>query len=125
MNNNISSNEKEYLVQRIRTQYTEKQHTELDELTALDKRVRRPANIFACIFGAAAALIMGAGMSLVMTDIGRTVGLAEPMAPGIAVGVVGMLMAIVNYPIYKGTLARRRKKYAQQVIALSDRIMKN
>lgn len=123
--NNINSSEKEYLVQRIRTQYTEKQHSGLEELTALDRKVRRPANIFAYTFGAVGALIMGAGMSLVMTDIGRTLGLAEPVIPGIAVGVFGMLMAIVDYPIYRKLMSRRRKKYAQQVIALSDSIMKS
>lgn len=123
--NNINSSEKEYLVQRIRTQYTEKQHSGLEELTALDRKVRRPANIFAYTFGAVGALIMGAGMSLVMTDIGRTLGLAEPVIPGIAVGVFGMLMAIVDYPIYRKLMSRRRKRYAQQVIALSDSIMKS
>lgn len=123
--NNINSSEKEYLVQRIRTQYTEKQHSGLEELTALDRKVRRPANIFAYTFGAVGALIMGAGMSLVMTDIGRTLGLAEPVIPGIAVGVFGMLMAIVDYPIYRKLMPRRRKRYAQQVIALSDSIMKS
>ena len=66
---------------------------------------------------------MGAGMSLVMTDIGGAVGIDDPMIPGIVIGVVGMLMAIINYPIYKGILGSRRKKYADKIIALSDKIM--
>ena len=119
---NTISNEQEYLVQKIRTQYTEKQHTELDELRALDRRVKAPANAFAYVFGALSALIMGCGMSLIMTDIGQTIGVTSPMTPGIVIGVAGMAMAIANYPIYKGILASRRKKHAQQVIALSDRI---
>ena len=119
---NTANNEQEYLVQKIRTQYTEKQHTELDELRALDRKVKAPANTFAYVFGVLSALIMGCGMSLIMTDIGQTIGVASPMAPGIVIGVVGMAMAIVDYPIYKGILARRRKKYAQQIIALSDRL---
>ena len=32
--------DQEFLVQKIRTQYTEKQHTELDELKALDAKAR-------------------------------------------------------------------------------------
>ena len=119
---NAMNNEQEYLVQKIRTQYTEKQHTELDELRALDHKVKAPANTFAYIFGSLSALIMGSGMSLVMTDVGQTVGIASPMVPGIVIGVVGLVMAIVNYPIYKNILSGRRKKYAQQIIALSDRI---
>jgi len=35
-----------------------------------------------------------------------------------------MFMAIINYPIYKGILGSRRKKYADKIIALSDKIMK-
>ena len=82
------------------------------------------ANAFAYGFGAVSALTMGSGMSLIMTDIGQTIGMASPMTPGIVIGLVGMVMAIVNYPIYNGILTRRRKKYAQQIIALSDRLTK-
>lgn len=121
---NTINNEQEYLVQKIRTQYTEKQHTELDELRALDRKVKMSANAFAYGFGAVSALTMGSGMSLIMTDIGQTIGMALPMTPGIVIGLVGMVMAIVNYPIYNGILTRRRKKYAQQIIALSDRLTK-
>ena len=119
---NTMNNEQEYLVQKIRTQYTEKQHTELDELRELDRKVKAPANAFAYGFGALAALIMGCGMSLIMTDVGQAIGVTSPMVPGIVIGVVGLVMAIANYPIYKGILSDRRKKYAQQIIALSDRI---
>ena len=121
----MNKNDQEFLVQRIRTQYTEKEHTGLDELKELDAKVKRPANVFAYIFGSIGAMIMGSGMSLVMTDIGTTVGIGDPMIPGIVIGVAGMLMAIVNYPIYKGILGSRRKKYADKIIALSDKIMKD
>jgi len=121
---NTINNEQEYLVQKIRTQYTEKQHTELDELRALDRKVKMSANAFAYGFGAVSALTMGSGMSLIMTDIGQTIGMASPMTPGVVIGLAGMVMAIANYPIYKGILTGRRKKYAQQIIALSDRLTK-
>jgi len=119
----MMKNDQEFLVQKIRTQYTEKQHTELDELKALDAKVKRPANVFAYTYGSVSAIIMGAGMSLVMTDIGATMGLANAMVPGIIVGVVGMLMALTTYPIYKRMLSARKKKYAAQIMKLSDKIM--
>lgn len=120
----MNKNDQEFLVQKIRTQYTEKEHTSLDELKALDRKVKRPANVFAYVFGSISAIIMGAGMSLVMTEIGSIVGIDDPMIPGIVIGVAGMLMAIVNYPLYKSILGARRKKYADKIIALSDQIMK-
>ena len=121
----MNKNEQDFLVQKIRTQYTEKENTQLDELKALDAKVKRPANVFAYVFGSLSAIIMGAGMSLVMTDIGSVIGMENVMVPGIVIGVVGMIMAIINYPIYKNMLASRREKYAEEVIALSDKIIDN
>ena len=119
----MSNNDSQFLVQKIRTQYTEKQHTELDALKALDAKVKRPANIFAYTYGSVSAIVMGAGMSLVMTDIGATIGLASAMVPGIVIGVVGMGMALSTYPIYKKILGSRKKKYAPEIMKLSERIM--
>ncbi len=121
----MNKNDREFLVEKIRTQYTEKQSTQLDELRALDKKVKKPANVFGWFFGSLSAVVMGAGMSLVMTDIGETLGIASPMVPGIVIGVVGMLAAIVNYPVYKKILASRRRKFADKIIAVSDKIMKS
>lgn len=118
------NNDREFMIQKIRTQYTEKQITELDTLKRLDKKAKRPANIFAYVFGTVAALVMGFGMSLVMTELGDSLGIDNELAVGTVIGVVGMIMAIINYSIYKGILGVRKKKYAKEIIALSDRIMK-
>ena len=119
----MNRNDQEFMVQKIRTQYIEKEHTQLDALKELDAKVKRPANVFAYIFGSISAIVMGSGMSLVMTNIGEMVGIGDPMIPGIAIGIVGMIMAIINYPIYKSILNSRRKKYAEKIIALSEKIM--
>ena len=119
----MSNNDQEFLVQKIRTQYTEKQHTELDELKELDAKVKRPANVFAYTYGAVGAIVMGAGMSLVMTDIGAMIGMISTMIPGIAIGIAGMGMALTTYPIYKRILNNRKKKFAPQIMKLSDQIM--
>lgn len=121
----MNQNEKEFLVQKIRTQYTEKEHTQLDALKELDKKVKRPTNIFAYIFGSMSAIIMGSGMSLVMTDIGSIIGVSEPMIPGIFIGIVGMILTLINYPIYVKVLNSRKKKYADEIIKISDDIMGN
>jgi len=119
----MNRNDQQFIAQKIRAQYTEKQSTELDELRRLDNKVKRPAEVFAYVFGSIGAVVMGAGMSLVMTEIGALIGLTSVMAPGIAVGVVGLAMVAVNYPIYKRILCGRRKKYADQIITLSEKIM--
>ena len=116
--------DKEFAVEKIRSQYTETQHTDLDALKALDKKVKKLANVFGYVYGSIGTVIMGAGMSLVMTDIGTILVMTETLVPGIAVGLVGMVMALTTYPIYKKILNSRKKKYAHQIMELSDRIMK-
>ena len=119
----MNKNDQQFMAQKIRTQYMEKTPSELDNLRALDAKVKRPANIFAYVFGSISAIIMGAGMSLVMTDIGATVGIASAMAPGIVIGVVGLCMALLTYPMYKWILNARKKKYGAKILSLSDKIM--
>ena len=115
--------DQEFIVQKIRTQYTEKQHTELEALKALDAKVKRPANVFAYTYGSLSAIVMGSGMSLVMTDIGAMIGLTATMVPGIAIGDVGMIMAVSTYPIYKRILNSRKQKYAPKIMELSEKLM--
>jgi len=119
----MNKNDQQFMAQKIRTQYMERQSTELDALRELDAKVKRPANVFAYTFGSVGAIVMGAGMSLVMTDIGATIGLASAMVPGIVIGVVGLGLALLNYPIYKGILNSRKNKYAPQILKLSEKIM--
>ena len=121
----MKNNDQEFLVQKIRTQYTEKQHTELDALKKLDAKVKKPANVFAYIYGSIGAIVMGTGMSLVMTDIGEIVGLDSAMLPGIVIGVVGLCLVSSTYSIYKRILNRRKKKYAPEIMRLSDKLMKD
>ena len=120
----MSNNDQEFLVQKIRTQYTQKQNTGLEELKALDAKVKKPANAFAYVYGSVSAIVMGAGMSLVMTDIGTTIGLGSAMVPGIAIGLLGLGMALSTYPIYKRILNSRKKKYASKILDLSERVLK-
>ena len=122
----MNRNDKEFIVQKIRTQYMEKdsKQKELDLLRELDAEVKRPANVFGYVFGSVSAIIMGAGMSLVMTDIGMQFGISNTMPIGIVIGVIGMLMAIANYPIYKNILNSRKEKYADRILSLSEKIMK-
>ena len=119
----MNKNDQEFLVQKIRTQYTEKSDTRLDELKKLDAKVKCPANVFGYTFGSISAIVMGSGMSLVMTDIGAKIGMTESMIPGIVIGVIGMVMALANYPIYKRILSSRKAKYADKIIALADELL--
>ena len=119
----MNKNDQQFMAQKIRTQYVEKESTELDALRALDAKVKRPANVLAYVFGSIGAVVMGTGMSLVMTDIGAAIGIAAALVPGIAIGALGLGMALLTYPIYKKILNLRKKKYGAEILTLSDKIM--
>ena len=119
----MNRNDQQFMAQKIRAQYMEKTPSELDALRKLDARVKRPANVFGYVFGSLSAVIMGAGMSLVMTDIGATIGIASALVPGIAIGIMGLVMALLTYPMYKGILNSRKKKYGDEILKLSEKIM--
>lgn len=111
-----TANEKQ-IAEKIRSQYTERKVSKLDELKELDQRVKRPAKVFTYLFGCVSALVLGTGMCLAMKVIG------DLMVPGIVVGCVGIVMAAVNYPIYQAILKARKKKYADQIFALSNELL--
>ena len=108
-------------IQRIRADYVVKERSKFDELKALDRRVKRPAEIFAYTLGIIASLVLGAGMCLAMQVIGKTLAFAMPL--GIAVGVVGLALVSANYPIYKAILKSRKEKYSNRIIELSDSLL--
>ena len=95
-----------------------KETTKIDELKALDKKVKLPADIFAYIFGSIGSLVLGTGMCLAMGVIGN--GL---MIPGIIIGCAGILAVSINYFVRNNILKSRKKKYADKIIELSDGIL--
>lgn len=108
--------EEQKVIERIREEYEDRELTKTEKLKVLDKKVRRPADIFAYSFGIASSLVLGTGMCLAMNVIGENL---HPVV-GIAVGVVGMALCGLNYLLYKAILKSRKKKYSKQVLELCD-----
>ena len=99
----------------IRRKYMEKSHVKIAQLQELDKKVQLPGTIVASIMGPLGALIMGAGMANIMAW--------GNMEHGLFLGIPGMIVVILAYPVYKGITGSRRKKYADQILMLSDAIL--
>lgn len=108
--------------EKILSAYTEKGETEIDALRKLDKKVRGPVKVFSYVLGSLSAIIMGAGMSLIMTDIGEIIGIKTTMPIGLTFGIVGLVLAILNYPVHKKIMTVRKKKYAPEIAALCDKL---
>jgi hypothetical protein len=71
-------------------------------------------------------LILGFGMSLVMTELAESLGISgdAAMAIGIIVGIVGGVLASLAYPIYNAIVKAKRKKLAPEIIRLTDELIK-
>ncbi len=107
-------------VEKLIKEYSEKEFTELNELKALDKKVKTPPIIFAYIFGICGSLILGLGMCLAMKVIGNTTPL---MIVGIVIGIIGIILISINYPIFKKMLKNRKDKYSEEIISKSNKIL--
>lgn len=104
----------------IANEYAVKDTRKVVQLKKLDAKAKRPAQIFTYTFGVIAALVLGVGMCLSMKVIGD--GSTLMMVIGIIAGVVGMIMAGVNYPIYKKIMENGKKKYAADIMMLAKEI---
>lgn len=107
----------------IANEYAVKDDRKVVQLKKLDAKAKRPASIFAYTFGTISALVLGVGMCLSMKVIGGGSTLMSVL--GIIVGVIGIALVSVNYPIYKKVLENGKKKYAADIIRLAKEISEN
>ena len=110
-------------VEAIRKKYLPQEETKIEQLRRLHAIPTQKAQAVSIAVGIIGTLIMGTGMSLAMTDIGAALG-SLAMIIGIAVGLVGMVLVALAYPIYNRVLKKQREKIAPEILLLSDELLK-
>ena len=115
-------------VRAIRKKYTPTEPEDVDNITLLrniDSEVTKKATVRAFTTGVMGALLMGTGMSMLMTDISSKAGLDSGISLliGIVIGMVGLIIMCVTYPLYNHILERERARVADEVIRLSDELL--
>ena len=122
-----SSREQEE-IKSIREKYSprEREEDKMTRLRRLDAGVTRKATVASLVLGVVGVLVMGSGMSLVMTELGKALGLGggAAMIVGIAAGLVGIVLVCLAYPVYCRILKKEREKLAPEIIRLTDELMK-
>ena len=115
-------------LKKIREKYTlpTEEEDKMARLRKLDASVTQTAQIVALIFGVIGTLVLGFGMSLIMTDIAKILGSYQNMAMmiGIVIGVLGGVLASIAYPVYSLIVKAKRKKVAPEIIRLTDELIK-
>lgn len=110
-------------IKHIRNKYAPPQESKMQQLRRLDRRVTQKAQAWSIALGVIGTLIMGSGMSLVMTQQSLFDGGAA-MLLGIAVGLVGIVLLALAYPVYNRILKRERRRIAPEILRLSDELLK-
>lgn len=96
----------------IRRQYIPREDNKIEQLQRLDSKVKTPGKVVASILGVVGVLVMGSGMALVMVW--------ENMTMGLALSIPGMIVALLAFPAYAVITNSRKKKYASEIMRISD-----
>ena len=110
-------------IENIRKKYLPREEDKMERLRALHRGATQKAQSWAITLGIIGTLIMGTGMSLAMTDLGDLIG-ELAMVIGVGIGLVGMVMVALVYPIYNHILRKEREKIAPEILRLTDELMR-
>lgn len=120
-----SANEQEE-IKRIRQKYMAQEEDGIQRLRKLDAQATGKATTVSLVVGILGALVMGIGMSLIMTELAGILGMTYmgSIIVGVVCGVVGMILVALAYPVYKKVLKSERDKIAPEVLRLSEELLK-
>ena len=105
-------------LEKIRSKYEKREETTLERVRRLDKSVTGRATVISLILGIVGTLVMGVGMCCCMVWADRL------FIPGIAIGILGIVLVVLAYPAYNAVVAARRKKLAPEILRLTDELIK-
>ena len=114
-NYNVNEQEQKQ-AERIRRQYMNREDNKVEQLKKLDNKVKVPGKVVGTIIGVVGALVMGTGMSFVMVW--------ENMTIGLILGIPGLIVAALAYPVYFWITSSRKKKYANEIMNLSEELIR-
>lgn len=103
-------------IEAIRRKYLPKEEDKMEQLRQMDKRVSRKGTIISIIIGVIGCLLQGIGMCCTMEWAGRW------FVPGIIIGVIGIVMIALAYPLYERITKKERKKIAPLILKLADEL---
>ena len=110
-------------VEEIRKKYLPKEEDKMEQLRRLHSIPTRKAQAASIAIGVLGTLILGTGMSLCMTDLGAALGHLA-MVIGILVGILGLVMVALAYPLYNTVLRKERQRIAPEILRLSEELLK-
>lgn len=113
-------------VEKIRQKYLPTEENKLEQLRKLDRSASQKAEAGAIALGVVGTLLLGAGMSLFMSELGALLGLSRlpALVIGVIAGLMGLVMVALAYPLYNRILRKERQRIAPEILRLTDELMK-
>lgn len=109
-------------VENIRKKYLPREEDKMERLRRLHNSATQAAQAWAIALGVLGTLILGTGMSLAMTELGAALGNLA-MLLGIVIGIVGMVLVALAYPVYNAVLKKERQRIAPEILRLTDELL--
>lgn len=110
-------------IEAIRKKYLPAEEDKMELLRKLHGSATKKAKAASISTGVIGTLVLGTGMSLTMTDLGAALGHGA-MAAGILVGLGGMVLVALAYPVYNRVLKKERARIAPEILRLTDELLK-
>lgn len=105
-------------IKRIREKYAPKEADKMNQLRRLDQSVTKKGAMLSIIVGVIGALILGIGMCCCLVWGDRLFIL------GIIIGVLGIGVVSLAYPLFNRIIKKEREKIAPEILKLTDELMK-
>lgn len=109
-------------VEAIRKKYLPKEEDKMEQLRRLHHSATQKAQAAAIAIGVIGSLILGTGMSLCMTELSGFLG-GTAMFIGIPVGLAGIVLVALAYPVYNRKLKKERDRIAPEILRLTDELL--
>ena len=95
------------------------QENKMDRIRQLDRQASQKAMTTALCLGISGMMILGIGMCLcmVLQDFW--------MVPGIVIGMIGIVIAAIAYPMYRRVEMREHDRVAAEILKLANEVKGN
>lgn len=113
----IYSAEQQAEIEKIRNKYMPKQEDKMEQLRKLDASVTKKGTIICVSLGVLGLLMFGGALSMILV-VGNSL-----LLPGVLLGVFGIVLMVMAYPIFSKVTEKERERIAPKILALTEELL--
>ena len=105
-------------IEEIRKKYLPKEEDKMETLRRMDREAEKPGMMTSITVGTIGSLFLGVGMCCTMIWGAAT----WIFVLGVVIGLLGVVIILPAYPIYKKITKKQREKIANQILELTKEL---